>query len=178
MNKKLKTVQIVVIILAIVFGTLLHFTYEWSGENRIVGLFSATNESVWEHLKLVFYPMLILAIVEYFVVKKEANNYIEAKSLGIFLAIAFIIVFYYTYTGIIGKTFFIIDILTFIISIILGEWVSYKLMIRKSESTTLSKILSSAIIFYFLISLILFTYNPPNINLFKDPTQIMNRLYM
>ena len=93
MNKKLKTVQIVVIILAIVFGTLLHFTYEWSGENRIVGLFSATNESVWEHLKLVFYPMLILAIVEYFVVKKEANNYIEAKSLGIFLAIAFIIVF-------------------------------------------------------------------------------------
>lgn len=178
MNKKLKTVQIVVIILAIVFGTLLHFTYEWSGENRIIGLFSATNESVWEHLKLVFYPMLILAIVEYFVVKKEANNYIEAKSLGIFLAIAFIIVFYYTYTGIIGKTFFIIDILTFIISIILGEWVSYKLMIRKSESTTLSKILSSAIIFYFLISFILFTYNPPNINLFKDPTQIMNRLYM
>lgn len=178
MNKKLKTVQIVVIILAIVFGTLLHFTYEWSGENRIVGLFSATNESVWEHLKLVFYPMLILAIVEYFVVKKEANNYIEAKSLGIFLAIAFIIVFYYTYTGIIGKTFFIIDILTFIISIILGEWVSYKLIIRKSESTTLSKILSSAIIFYFLISFILFTYNPPNINLFKDPTQIMNRLYM
>ena len=178
MNKKLKIVQIVVIILAIVFGTLLHFTYEWSGENRIVGLFSATNESVWEHLKLVFYPMLIIAIVEYFVVKKDANNYIEAKSLGIFLAIAFIIVFYYTYTGIIGKTFFIIDILTFIISIILGEWVSYKLMIRKSESTTLSKILSSAIIFYFLISFILFTYNPPNINLFKDPTQIMNRLYM
>lgn len=178
MNKKLKTVQIVVIILAIVFGTLLHFTYEWSGENRIVGLFSATNESVWEHLKLVFYPMLILAIVEYFVVKKEANNYIEAKSLGIFLAIAFIIVFYYTYTGIIGKNFFIIDILTFIISIILGEWVSYKLMIRKSESITLSKILSLAIIFYFLISFILFTYNPPNINLFKDPTQIMNRLYM
>lgn len=178
MNKKLKTVQIVVIILAIVFGTLLHFTYEWSGENRIVGLFSATNESVWEHLKLVFYPMLILAIVEYFVVKKEANNYIEAKSLGTFLAIAFIIVFYYTYTGIIGKNFFIIDILTFIISIILGEWVSYKLMIRKSESITLSKILSSAIIFYFLISFILFTYNPPNINLFKDPTQIMNRLYM
>lgn len=178
MNKKLKTVQIVVIILAIVFGTLLHFTYEWSGENRIVGLFSATNESVWEHLKLVFYPMLILAIVEYFVVKKEANNYIEAKSLGIFLAIAFIIVFYYTYTGIIGKNFFIIDILTFIISIIFGEWVSYKLMIRKSESTTLSKILSLAIIFYFLISFILFTYNPPNINLFKDPTQIMNRLYI
>lgn len=178
MNKKLKTVQIVVIILAIVFGTLLHFTYEWSGENRIVGLFSATNESVWEHLKLVFYPMLILAIVEYFVVKKEANNYIEAKSLGVFLAIAFIIVFYYTYTGIIGKNFFIIDILTFIISIILGEWVSYKLMIRKSESTTLSKILSLAIIFYFLISFILFTYNPPNINLFKDPTQIMNRIYM
>ena len=41
-----------------VLGVLLHFTYEWSGNNPIVGLFSATNESTWEHLKLLFFPML------------------------------------------------------------------------------------------------------------------------
>ena len=85
MNKKLKTVQIVVIILAIVFGTLLHFTYEWSGENRIVGLFSATNESVWEHLKLVFYPMLILGLIEYYFVKNIAN--FSAKGIIIILGL-------------------------------------------------------------------------------------------
>lgn len=28
-----------------VLGVLLHFTYEWSGDNPIVALFSAVNES-------------------------------------------------------------------------------------------------------------------------------------
>jgi hypothetical protein len=35
-------------------GTALHFTYELSGRNIMVAPFSAVNESVWEHLKLVF----------------------------------------------------------------------------------------------------------------------------
>ena len=170
MNKKLKTVQIVVIILAIVFGTLLHFTYEWSGENRIVGLFSATNESVWEHLKLVFYPMLILGLIEYYFVKNIANNYIEAKAIGIFTAISFIVISFFTYTGIIGTNFFIIDILIFIISIILGEWTSYKLMKRKNESTIQTKILAGGILIFLLSCFIIFTYVTPQVNLFRDFT--------
>lgn len=47
-----------------VLGVLLHFTYEWSGDNVVVGLFSAVNESTWEHLKLLFFPFLLLTILE------------------------------------------------------------------------------------------------------------------
>ena len=47
-----------------VLGVLLHFTYEWSGDNAVVGLFSAVNESTWEHLKLLFFPFLLLTILE------------------------------------------------------------------------------------------------------------------
>ena len=43
-----------------VLGVLLHFTYEWSGDNAVVGLFSAVNESTWEQLKLLFFPFLLL----------------------------------------------------------------------------------------------------------------------
>ena len=46
-NEKILKAQIIVIIIAIILGTLLHFTYDWSGENNIIGSFSATNESVW-----------------------------------------------------------------------------------------------------------------------------------
>ena len=67
---KIKKTQIIVAILIIIIGTLLHFTYEWSGENNFVASFSAVNESTWEHLKLVFFPMLILGIIEYFFIKK------------------------------------------------------------------------------------------------------------
>ena len=33
-----------------VFGTALHFLFDWSGKNTVVGLFSAVNESIWEHM--------------------------------------------------------------------------------------------------------------------------------
>lgn len=45
-----------------VIGTLLHFVYEWSGNNSIVRLFAPWNESTWEHMKLLFFPMLVLVL--------------------------------------------------------------------------------------------------------------------
>lgn len=166
-NQLLKT-QVIVIVICILLGNLLHFTYKWSGQNAFIGSFSAVNESVWEHLKLVFYPMLIAAIIEYFVVKKIANNYIEAKTIGIFSSISFIVVSFFTYTGIIGTNFFIIDILIFIISIILGEGIAYKLMIRKNESSNRSKILAITIMLFLLICFVVCTYYSPEVNLFRD----------
>lgn len=167
-NKLLK-MQIIVIIVCLILGTLLHFTYQWSGENLFVASFSAVNESVWEHLKLVFYPMLIMAIIAYPFVKQIANNYIEAKTIGIFIAMSFMVVSFFTYTGILGTNFAIINILIFIISIILGEWVAYKLMKTNNESTVITKILASIIIIFFLLCFIVFTYYTPEVNLFRDP---------
>ena len=160
-TSKLLKIELIVTILELILGTLLHFIYEWSGNNAIIASFSAVNESVWEHLKLVFYPMLILGLIEY---------YIEAKAIGIFTAISFIVISFFTYTGIIGTNFFIIDILIFIISIILGEWTSYKLMKRKNESTIQTKILAGGILIFLLSCFIIFTYVTPQVNLFRDFT--------
>ena len=168
-NKLLK-VQIIVILFCLILGTLLHFTYEWSGENLFVGSFSAVNESVWEHLKLAFYPMLIAAIIEYFFVKNIANKYVEAKTIGIFTAISFIVVAFFTYSGIIGTSIITIDILLFIISIILGEYVAYKLMKRNDESTVATTSLSIIILAFLLLCFVIFTYLPPEVNLFRDVT--------
>ena len=167
-TSKLLRAQIVVIIICLFLGTILHFTYEWSGENKFIASFSAVNESVWEHLKLVFFPMLIMALIEYFYVKEIANNYLEAKTIGILSSMSFIVIVFFTYTGIIGTNFALIDILIFIVSIILGEWIAYKLMIRKDESTIITKILSVIILEFFLISFLAFTYNPPMANIFSD----------
>lgn len=169
-TSKLLKIELIVTILELILGTLLHFIYEWSGNNVIIASFSAVNESVWEHLKLVFYPMLILGLIEYYFVKNIANNYIEAKAIGIFTAISFIVISFFTYTGIIGTNFFIIDILIFIISIILGEWTSYKLMKRKNESTIQTKILAGGILIFLLSCFIIFTYVTPQVNLFRDFT--------
>lgn len=167
-KSKLLQIQIIAIVFSIVCGTLFHFVYQWTGENKIIAAFVPVNESIWEHLKLAFYPMGIFAIIEYFIVKNKTNNYLEAKTIGIFVAIFFIVVAYFTYTGIIGAGIFFIDILIFILSIIIGEYVAYRLMIRKNESNEKTKILAIIILTFLLFGFILFTYYPPEVNLFRD----------
>ena len=56
-------------------GTFLHFLFDLTGENAVSALFSAVNESIWEHLKLIYYPMLLFALWEYFVWGKERPDF-------------------------------------------------------------------------------------------------------
>ena len=63
--KQLKRCIIIGTIFVLILGTLSHFFYEWSNDNQIIGLFSPVNESVWEHMKLVFFPMLFYSIIAF-----------------------------------------------------------------------------------------------------------------
>lgn len=47
---------------ATVLGCIWHFLYSWVPV-QIVGLFAPINESVWEHLKLLLWPVLPAAAV-------------------------------------------------------------------------------------------------------------------
>ena len=161
--KKWRTISI---IFSIVIGTLLHFTYEWFGENFFVGAFSAVNESTWEHLKLVFFPMAIIAFVGYFIFGKEIKNYIKANIIGIIFSISFITVFFYTYMGIIGKNIDVLNIASFIVAIIGGEYITYRIIKNDTEG---NEKLYLKIFCVLLIMFVTFTYFPPKINLFKDP---------
>ena len=41
---------------ALGLGVLLHFLYAWL-PNPLTALFSPVRESLWEHLKILFYPI-------------------------------------------------------------------------------------------------------------------------
>lgn len=164
---KIKTWKIITVIICIILGTLLHFTYEWSGENIIVGLFSAVNESTWEHLKLIFFPMILMAIIGYFVIGNKSYNYWLAQALGIIIAMIFIIVFFYTYTGVLGINNAIINIASFIIAVILGQYISFRLL--KAIKIYNAETVSIFFLIILFLSFILYTFDPPKIPLFKDP---------
>lgn len=163
---KTKNYPILSIIFVCITGTLLHFTYEFFNENIFVAAFSAVNESVWEHLKLLFFPMSISTIVGYFYIGKNIHNFLCSRLLGIIASMLFIIIFFYTYTGIIGTNIAFIDIVSFFIAVILGERLAYKLMISDFEC---NKKISIIILIFILICFIIFTYFTPNIGIFKDP---------
>jgi len=164
---KIKTWQIITVIISVILGTLFHFTYEWSGENILIGLFSAINESTWEHLKLAFYPIILMAIIGYFFIGKKSNNYWFAQAFGILTAFVYTIVFFYTYTGIIGTNFTVVNIGTFVVAILLGSYVTYKFLV--SRRTYNAELVSIIFILILFLSFLLYTFNPPQIELFKDP---------
>lgn len=67
---------------SIVFGTVLHFLYGWTGENRVVGLYAAISESPWEHLKLLFFPVLVYTVWEYIWVGHRWKGYVLTRAEG------------------------------------------------------------------------------------------------
>ena len=168
-KRKIIRFQIFSVIFTWILGTILHFLYEWSGDNKIIASFSAVNESTWEHLKLVFFPMLITTIVGFLVIGKDNKKFWCAKTIGIILAMSFIIVFFYTYTGIIGTNFAILDIGSFFVAVILGEYVAYKIMTNDEYKLKCNKRIAVIGLICILLCFIIFTYLQPHIGLFKDP---------
>ena len=149
-----------------ILGTLLHFTYEWSGQNPMIGLFSAISESIWEHLKLLFFPMIIFIIIEYKKYGASSRDLLAARTLGLFCGLAFIPVSFYTYTGIIGKSFTVLDIAIFFVSAFLTFYISTKLLQKPLRVTSLTAVILLCVLTALFF---LFTFNPPHIQLFLDP---------
>lgn len=166
--KHLKRYTIIGIIFVLATGTLAHFLYNWTGNNRIVGLFTPVNESIWEHMKLLFFPMLLYSFI---MILKFYHKYpciTSSLSFGI-LAGAFLIpLFYYVYTSILGRNFFLLDISIFVLSIIIAFWLSYKLTLScKLESYNTLLIIMVCVLF---VCFLVFTYHPPDSTIFQDPT--------
>ncbi|MBU1119220.1 hypothetical protein KKH43_05040 [Patescibacteria group bacterium] len=167
MQNKLKTFSIIGVFFLIIGGSLLHFTYNWSGFNPIVGLFSSVNESVWEHLKLGFGSLLFFSLFEYWFIKKEVKNYIIAKTAGLLALQLFIVGFFYIYTFFLGKEILLLDILSYIIGCILCQIIVYRLYIQKKLPAAVS-ILCVFLLIIHVTTLLLFTYYPPRLTIFKD----------
>lgn len=166
---KIKKYHIIGFIFTIILGSLLHFTYDISNKNMIVAYFSAINESTWEHLKLLIVPVVLFSILEYFLYGKNIENFIIVKTLSILLGMFIIVVVFYTYTGIIGKNYFLLDISLFILSVFLSYYFSYKMLQTKFLYRENSNYIGFFIMFLLIFFVIYFTTNPPKINLFLDP---------
>jgi hypothetical protein len=166
-NKTVLIYELIGIVLIIFLGSALHFTFALSGNQPIVGAFSAVNESVWEHLKLAFWPALLLTVIEYPLLRKGANNFLIAKAIGVYLMVTIIPIVFYSYTALSGKSIFAIDISSFVAAVIIGQLLSYKLLTYRQLPRNINKIAVAVIIFLALV-FIFFTYYPPQLQIFKD----------
>lgn len=150
----------------IITGILLHSAYRWLGKTPIAGVFFPVNESTWEHLKLLYFPMLLYSAVEYLSCGRYIENFIGAKTIGILVGMLTIVAVFYTYTGIVGTSYLWADILTFIIGVIAAYYIAFVVL---SKGYAIPSFVSVAL-WIIGACFLVFTFLPPHIPIFRDPT--------
>lgn len=164
---KTLTLTIIGALFIIFVGTSMHFFYEASGYNYFVGSFSPVNESVWEHLKMAFFPSILWILIELTQLRKTINNYFVSKALGTYTMVFLIPLIYYIYNAFMEDNI-IIDIGSFFAAVIIGQIASYLLFNRTKKSTVQQYIAVIAIVLLALM-FIVFTFYPPHLTVFQDP---------
>lgn len=169
----LKRYTLIGIIFVLITGTISHFVYDWSGQNVFIGFFFPVNESIWEHMKLIFFPMLLYS---FYVNKKmkDTNSCVTSSFLfGTLVGTVLIPIIFYTYSGILGSNLLILDLLTFALSVLGGFYAAYKatLSCRFASYERLLKIT----VFLMAIAFFFFSYFTPDIAFFENPTQAEKR---
>lgn len=152
---------------AAVFGTLSHFIYEWSGRSPLAALFFPVNESTWEHMKLVFFPVLLYSLAPAPGLKASFPSLTPALLLGTLLGTASIPVLFYTYSGIIGRNYLAADILIFPA----GVLIAFRSAWLWKGSDSVYKYRSAVYLSTALLAILFFVFSflPPGIGLFVPP---------
>ena len=148
-------------------GTLSHFTYDISNHNKIIGLFSAVNESTWEHIKIALTPTLLWSIIDGLKFGNNSNYFI-AKFISLIIIIVLIPLLFYGYKYIIKKDIPIIDISIFYITIIISQYLFYYIL-NINELNYTYRYISCIGIFIIFGGYMIHTLIPPKNFIFKDP---------
>ena len=168
MKKQISFWQMAGFIFTAVLGTLLHFVFDWTGGNSVAALFSAVNESIWEHMKLLYYPMLIFSLIEYRAWGRDEPRFWCVKLLGTLFGLLIIPSLYYTYTGALGVEADWFNITIFFLAAAGSFWLETKLL-QSDFSCLWGKKRSFFLLLSITALFIMLTFVPPQIPFFRDP---------
>lgn len=148
-------------------GTLLHFLYEWLGGAAWIAPFSGVNESTWEHMKLLFWPTFLFALLQapFF---REQRAFWCIKLKGTLLGLALIPVLFYTYNGVIGRSPDWINIAIFFIAAALAAFYEAR-QLRAQRAACRAPWLALLLLCALALLFVIFTFFTPTLGIFRDP---------
>ena len=169
MDRELKRWEIAGFIFTAAAGTLLHFLYEWSGDNAVAAAFSAANESVWEHMKMLAVPVVLFSMLQFFRTGKRFSNFWGVRGITALVGLLAIPVLFYTYTGILGRDVVWMDAAIFFAADALTFWLDGRLLERGAFGAAWQQLAGLAVLWGLLFAFVWCTYRPPHLPLWRDP---------
>ena len=167
----LKKVKIINVVMFFALSFLWHFMYEWF-PNFFTAIFFPVNESIWEHMKIIFGVIVFGSLISLMLMNKfkvKYNNfYVEVISKAVFGVIFYLLIFIPLYKWL-GENM-IISISLMLITYIFVELVGYKIL-KLNEMNI--KVLPIILLVLCYIFFTLFTYYPRHNFLFFDETRLL-----
>ena len=82
MDKKTRNFLAAGFVFLCIAGCLLHFFYDFTGKDPLAGLISPVSESPWEHLKLLYFPALLMTAAAWLILRGKRGTLPAAMSPG------------------------------------------------------------------------------------------------
>ena len=150
-------------------GSLLHFAYEWSGGSTLAAAFSAVNESTWEHMKLLFFPMLLFSVVQVIALGRQYPNFLAVRAVSTLAGLLLIPVLFYTYTGVLGRDVMWVDVTIFVLSALAAFALDGRLLRRGRWNSGWQQVLGLLALWGLAFLFVYLTFHPPGLGLWRDP---------
>ena len=167
MKQKIKLWQLIGFATVSFLGTILHFLFDWLNKPTWIAPFSGVNESTWEHMKLLFWPMFIFAILQCFFFTEE-KCYWCVKLKGTLIGLGLVPILFYTFNGVIGTSPDWINIAIFFVSVAFAYLYESHQLVTCAASCKNSHF-AFFVLWFFAILFVVFTFKTPKLNIFKDP---------
>lgn len=154
-------------LVTILAGSALHFVFDWTGGWRPAAIIVAVNESIWEHLKLAFWPGLFWALLPQEFSELSLWERLAIKGFTLITSAILIVVIFKCYTAILGRNILLLDIGTFVVAIVAGQGASAWLNIHGLRYPPLIAIGLTLLVLQ-IAAFACFTIFPPDFWLFTD----------
>lgn len=154
-------------ILIAIIGTLFHFMYKWTGENVYLAFLWPVNESIFEHLKMFFFPVMLVSLIQLIFVKEDKGLFLSSRLYGALYAIIGCIAFYYVYKINVPEVKEVVFILSYYVFLFLGLFMSYNIYRYMKTMPEYLQWVAFSIAVLLVVTFICFTYKPLDTEFFK-----------
>ena len=150
-------------------GSVLHFLFDWTKHNRFVALFSAVNESYWEHIKIAIWPVFLLQIVLFSLSGYNIFSFIPAATIALYSIPVSMVGLVFLYKSVSKRNILWLDISIFFVCIAIAQSI-FVLLLGQLAPTPGTVVMSSLFLLGLIVAFLLFTFRPPREpDVFLDP---------
>ena len=169
MKHSVKWWQVVGFLFTAVVGTGLHFLFDLTGGSVLAALISAVNESIWEHLKLLFFPMLLFSALQFWQEGHRVPNFLAVRAVSVLIGTGLIPILFYTYSGILGRNIDGVNITIFFVAAFAAFASDSFLRRQGALCGAWKQLLGLGILWVMAFVFIWATWNPVELPLWQDP---------